>query len=128
MVVIACIRVGIVVVVVEVPPMNVVNVPVGVIVDAVAGDFARVGENVGSQVRVVQLDGVIENRNHHVGTACSDIPGFWRVNIDTRFAATLAGVIQGPLLGEVGVIGAEFGSLLLKKIRLRPNDRGTGRA
>ena len=69
---VACVvcRVGIPVV--EVPTVDVVDQPVVIVVEAVVGNFARVGPNLASQIRVVEIDPRIDHRHHR--TSGGDIP------------------------------------------------------
>ena len=61
--------VRIVVVIDEVPPIDVVHVPVAIIVDAVARDLARVRPQVRHQVFVSAVDTRINHRHHNVAVA-----------------------------------------------------------
>src|SRR5207245_8325634 len=59
----------IVVIIGEVPAVNVVAVAVAVVVDAIAGDFKRIGPDVGGQIGVGVIDATVDDADNHVGWA-----------------------------------------------------------
>ena len=70
-------RVGVVdarVVVGEVEPMEVVKVAVLVVVDAVAGDLARVRSDITPQVRMVYIHALVYDRNDHASAPHRGVP------------------------------------------------------
>src|SRR5205823_5686362 len=88
----------VVVAVPEVPAGDVVRPAVAVVVEAVTGDFAGVVPDVGGEVGVVTLDGVVDDGDDDVGAAGGHLPGFGGVHVGVGGAAGLAGVVQVPLL------------------------------
>src|SRR5262249_47084256 len=92
------------VVVDEVIPVHVVNKTVPFVVDAVAGDLARVGPDVRGQVRVVVIDPGVDDRDHHVPAAGADVPGLGGVDVGVRRTAALAGVVETVQGAEGGVV------------------------
>ena len=89
----------------EVVAVDVVDEPVAVVVDAVAGDLAGVDPDVVLQVRVQVVDTRVDNRHDDVGTAGGDVPGLGGVDVGVGQAVGLAGVVQADLLGEPWVVG-----------------------
>src|SRR5262249_9769888 len=96
-------RVG--VVVDEVVAVDVIHVAVVVVVDAVAGDLARVGPDVGGQVGVGVVHAGVEDGDDHTTGAGGDVPRLGGVDVGVRGAAGLPGVVQAPHRGEVRVVG-----------------------
>ena len=75
------------VVVDEVPSMEVVDVAVGVVVDAVVGNFAGIGPDVGLEVGMVEVDARIDDGHHDRRIAQRVRPGTGRIDpVDTREA------------------------------------------
>src|ERR1044071_4045902 len=68
---------------------NIVNIPVAIIVDAIARDFTRIHPHLGGKVLVGIIDAGIDDPNDHVGIALSDIPGRNDIDICARFTAEL---------------------------------------
>src|SRR5262249_24208377 len=93
---------GVAVVVHEVVAVDVIDVAVVVVVDAVAGDFAGVGPDVGGQVGVVVVDAALDDGDGDAAGAGGRVPGLGGVDVGVRGAAALAGVVQAPLRAEGG--------------------------
>ena len=92
------------VVVDEVPAITVVDIAVGVVVDAVATDFARVGPSRLGEVRVAEVDAGVEHCDDHTLASRRGGPGVGDIDVGigdrTR---TRPVVLQAPLLAEIGV-------------------------
>ena len=97
------------VVVAEIPAVDVVDVAVGVVVDPVAGGLAGVHPGPARQVGMREVDPVVDDRDHHVGTAGRDLPGLGDVHVDVldpgEAPYRLPRVVQGPLLSEQRLAG-----------------------
>ncbi len=70
-----------IVVVAEVPPVDVVYVPVSVIVNAVVGYLAGVDPNVLGEIRVVYVGACIYDGDYHLGRASVKHPGICRIDV-----------------------------------------------
>jgi hypothetical protein len=101
--------------VVEVPAVHVVDEPVAVIVDRVAGDLPRVHPQVRRQIRVGRVDAGVDHSDDRAGRADGDVPGVGRVDVRVgdpgkgrrwRIAdpVGLSRVAQAPELGEERVV------------------------
>ena len=101
---VAMVVVGIAVTVDEVVPVDIVDVPVAVIVDPVAGDLSGIDPHIGSEVRMRIVDARINNGDHHVGGSGRQVPRFRGVDVGVGEPACLAGVIQPPQGREPAVI------------------------
>ena len=65
----------------EVPPVDVVDEPIAVVVDGVAGDFAWIDPDVGSEVGVSHLNAFIDHAHYHVrGARVAGGPGLGRAS------------------------------------------------
>src|SRR5262249_15114969 len=115
---------GVAVVVDEVVAVNVIDVAVAVVVDAVAGDLAGVGPDVGRQVGMVIVHAGVDGRHEDAAGARGDVPRLGGVDVGIDGAAALAGVVQAPERAEGGVIGDLVQGDL--KIGLRRQDEGVG--
>ena len=100
-----------VILVLEVPAVDVVDVAVAVVVDAIVGNLAGVGEDVGLKigmglavVGVAYLDSRVDDRHDHVGGG-GQVPSLGRINIRVRNASHLSGVVHAPLLTEGRIVG-----------------------
>src|SRR2546423_15378625 len=89
-------------VVAEVPAMHVINITVAIVVNAIAGDLARVGPDVGGEVFVGDVDAGIDDGNNHVIAAGGDVPGARRTDVCGRRAGGQAGegIHQPPPAAE----------------------------
>ena len=84
----------------EVEPVDVVDVAVAVVVDAVARDFARVDPHVGGQVFVVVFHALVDHGDDHVGIARRELPCGVDVGIGTHtglLRVDVARVVVVPL-------------------------------
>ena len=90
--------IGVVVVVLEIPPAYVIDLPVGIIVNAIAGDFEGIDEDGRRQIFVCLLDSVIEHRNDDASIAVFDVPRLLELCVGSDNAAILARVLQVPLV------------------------------
>ena len=86
-------RPGIIVVVIEVPAIQVVHVAVTVVVCAIR-HFRGVGEQHGVEVLVVNIEAVVKDGDHHRRCAPGNIPSGFGVYIPVAGAASLSGVVQ----------------------------------
>src|SRR5205823_7675554 len=119
-VVLAIDRVGIVVVVHEVPAVDVVDLAVAVIVDTVARDLARVRPEVGREIRMCVHHAVVDDRDDDARAARGHVPGRDEVGVGADEAATLSGVPQVPLVGKHRVVGDAGQGVAAQQVRLRP--------
>ena len=88
----------------EVVAVDIVHIAVGIVVNAVAGDLARVGPDVVHQIGVRVVDPGVDYADEDVGAGL-DIPRFRRIDIGIGGSAALAGVVEPPEVGKVGVVG-----------------------
>ena len=84
----------------EVIAVDIVDVAVAVVIDVVAGDFARVGPDVGDQIGVRVVDAGIDNADHDATTSLN-IPGLDCIDVGIHCSAALSGVMQSPELAEL---------------------------
>ena len=129
----------------EVPAVGVVDVPIGIIVQSITGDLARVDEQVRCQVGVGQFHPVVHDGDHDAVGAGGQIPGSLGIHVgidrasgdpivfevplqvvervvrDREFAKVAIAVRLGP--GQSGVCGEPFGQLQ----GLGPRPRREGR-
>ncbi len=96
---------GIAVAVDEVVPVDVVDQPVAVVVDAVRRHFAGVGPGVGGQIGVGVVDARVDHGHDDAGAARGDVPRFGRVDVGVGRAPGLARVVEPPERVEVVVAG-----------------------
>ncbi len=93
---------------VGVPAVDVVDVPVAVVVDAVAGRLGRVGPEV--EVGVVQVEPAVDDPDGDpvaggARAAGEVVPRLGRVDVGVGRAAALAGVAEPPHLAEAAIAG-----------------------
>ena len=100
---------GIIVVVGKVPAAGVVDVAIGVIVNAISRYFAGVTVNVSGKLGVVVVNAGVDDGDHYAVVARAVIPGFRGVDVSVDQAPGLAGVVQSPQLAEVRIVGEEGG-------------------
>src|SRR5204862_3530780 len=62
------------VVVKEVEPIHIINKPVTVVIKAIAGNFSRILPDVVSQVRMIDIDPLIDDGDDDAATAGRDVP------------------------------------------------------
>ncbi len=77
----------VVVVVVEVPAVNVVDEAVAVVVDAVLRDLVGVGEDVGGEVLVKDVHTGVDDGDHDLARPGDVVPGLRRTDVRARGAA-----------------------------------------
>src|SRR5262245_47796030 len=65
-------------------PMNVVNVPIVIVVNAITGDLSRVCIDVAGQIWVIQVDSCVNYCDKYIRAARGNGPGFLSVNICAR--------------------------------------------
>ena len=85
----------------EVPAVDVVDVAVAVVVDAVARDLAGVGPDAAGQVGVVQVDAGVEHGDDRRGAPRRDAPGLGGVDVH------VLGVVQPPEPAEHRIVRDE---------------------
>ena len=85
----------VVVIVEKVPAADVVDVAVAVVVDAVAGDLARVDEDVGREVGVRVVDAAVDDRDDGALPGRARLPGAVGVDVGIGDAAAGSPVITG---------------------------------
>jgi len=95
---------GIGVAVVEIVAVDVVDVAVAVVVDAVAGDLARVDPDVRGEVRMRAVDPRVDHRDDDLVAAGGGVPGLGRVDVGAGDAACLPDVVQAPERAELRVV------------------------
>ena len=88
----------------EIPPVHVVDEAVAVVVQPVARDLSRVGEDVARQVGVEEVDPGVDHGDHDLAFACGDVPGARRIDVGSGLPPRLPAVAEGPLLGEARVV------------------------
>ena len=119
-VVVVCAHRGwIVIVVHEIPAVDIIDKAIAVIVHTVYG-IVRVGENVGGKVGMIQFEPIIQYRHDDIGTAAGDIPSPFRANIAVQDATVLARVVKVPLGIKVRVVREKPGFRFPKTVSLSP--------
>ena len=89
------------VVVDEVPSMKVVDVAVPVVVDAVVGNFAGVGPDVGLEVGMVEVDARVDDGHHDRRIAQGECPSTGRIDpVGTREAPQFVEPRVGRQVGD----------------------------
>jgi len=78
----------------EIPAVNVVNVAIVVVVDAIVGCLARIAPQSANQIGMVNVDAGIQHGNDYCRRAGDDVPGSGCTNLR-----------QCPLTGEKRVVG-----------------------
>ena len=86
----------------EVVAVDIVDVAVAVVIQAVAGNLARIDPHVIDQVRMGVIDSGVDDAHHDI-VAGLNVPGLGRVDIGIGYTARLAGIIQPPETSETGV-------------------------
>ena len=93
-----------VVVVAEVPAVDVVDIAVGIVVEAVGRGLARVHPQPAGEVGMGAVDTVIQHGHHEVRVAGGELPRLGDVHVDVRSPGEgldhLTGVVERPLLIE----------------------------
>ena len=93
------------VVVDEVIAVDVVDVTVHVVVDAVARDLTGVDPHVRSQVGMRVIHAGVDDGHDNVGRSGRDVPRLGRINVSIDHAAELAGVVHAPQIAEERIVG-----------------------
>ena len=96
-------RIGIVIA--KVPAMDVIDKPVEIVINTVAGNFAGVGPDVSGQIRVRIVHAGVNHGDDNVPTPRFNIPCFGGINIGVCNTAGLPSVMQAMLLVKLRVIG-----------------------
>ena len=96
-------RIG--VVVGGVDAVHVVDISVRVVVDPVAGDFARIPPHVGLQIGMRVIHPRVNHGDDDVGRTREGFPGLRRINVGIARTPGLSGVVQAPHLAEVRIVG-----------------------
>ena len=99
------------VVVAEVPAVEIVDVTVTVVIDAVAVDFSRIAPQNRVEVRMIHIDAGIVDRDHHPGAPFVDVPRLGCVDVGVR------GLVQMPLVAKHRISGNP--ARLAEMVRLR---------
>ena len=97
------------VVVGKVPAVNVVDEPVAVVVDPVAGYLAWVPPSVQGEIRVAVVHAGVDHGDDHVSGSCGRVPGFGGVDVGIDDTARLADVVEAPELPQRRIVGGERG-------------------
>ena len=84
---------GIVIVVAEIPPVDIIHVAIIVIVLSVAGNLTRIDPHIRQQVFVVIVHPGVYHCDNYIAAACLNIPGFRRVHVCIGHAPHLARVV-----------------------------------
>ncbi len=100
---------GVAVVVVGIHTVDVVDVAVGVVVDAVAGDLAGIRPGIGREVGVRVVDTGVDHGDHDIGRTVEHAPALGRVDVSVRgtdmaAAIGLAGVVHAPEVAEQRIV------------------------
>ena len=93
------------VVVRKVVSVNVVHEAVAVVIDAVAGNLARIGPDVGGQVGMAVVDAGVDHAHNDRAAARRDIPSLWGVDVGIDRAPRLPDVVESVELRERWIIG-----------------------
>ena len=89
----------------KVPPVDIVDEPIAVVVDTVAGDLAGVGPDVGGEVGVLVVDAAVDHRDDHAPRSRRDGPGLGSVDVGVDHAPRLPRVVERPERAERPVVG-----------------------
>ena len=76
--------------------MDVINVAVVIVINAVARNFAGVRPHVIDQIRMGVIDSRIDHADNHLLTTRLNIPGFNSIDVRIDGATSLSGVIESP--------------------------------
>ena len=82
----------------KVPAADIIDVAIAIIVDAIIGGFARVDPDVALEIRVVEVNTGVDNRDAVVWVTCVNVPRFRRIDVIVR------GLVHAPELAEQFVI------------------------
>jgi len=88
--------IGITVVVDKIRTDHVVDKSVVIVVRTIACNLARVVPHLRSQITVRITNTAIDHSDNNVGRTCGNVPGFNRINVNSRSAPLLAGILQTP--------------------------------
>jgi len=92
----------------EVPAVDVIDEAVVVVVDVVAGCFARIGPQGAFEVFVDKVDATVDDGDDDLGSAEGDVPGL--ADADAVEIAAVGNAVVGGVVLVVGVVGSEVGS------------------
>ena len=82
----------------KVPATDIIDVAVAIVVDAIIGSLTRVDPDVALEIRVVEVNTRIDNRDAVVWVTCINVPRFRRIDVIVR------GLVHAPELAEQLVI------------------------
>ena len=77
--------------------MDIVDIPIAIIVNLVAGDLSVVYPHVCRKIGVVRLDAAVSHGNDDVAFSGLDFPGIEETDVGARKASRLTGVVIVPL-------------------------------
>ena len=92
----------------KIPPVDIVDVAIVIIVDAVSRYFTGVGPDVVCKVGVGVVNSGIDHTDNNIGAPGLQIPGFWCVNIGIYQTPCLSGVVESPHILKLFIIGNSF--------------------
>lgn len=98
----------------EIIAMHIVDIPVAVVVQTIAGDLGLIDPNVVRQIGMAVIHSGVEHSNQCAGAAAA-VPSFWQVDIGIGNTTGLPGVMHPPEPLRPGVGG---------EIRCRDRDIG----
>ena len=110
----------------EVPAVGVVDIAIGIIIDAIPRDLAGIDKQIGREVGMGEFHPVIHDRNHGVGGTGGHIPGRRGVDIGIHSAAGDPGVFQVPLQIEQRIVGGGEFAEVAEGVRLNPGQSRIG--
>ncbi len=96
---------GIVVIVDEIPAVDIVDEAVAVVIDPVVGNFTGVGVDVGRQIGVSVVHARVDHAHDDVMGTGEHVPGDGGVDIRPLGTAGLADVVHPPQIDKAWVIG-----------------------
>ena len=102
----------------RVDPVNIVDISVAIIIDAVdcfivpvavGAGLAGVVPHISGQVLMTVVDSSVNDANNHVGGHVggtgSNVPGFWSIYVSVNGSTSLSSVVQAPKRTELRIVG-----------------------
>ena len=84
----------IIVIIIKVPPIDIIHKSITIIINAIIGCFPRIWPHVWQKIFVIIVNAGINNRNENLDASRVDIPCVCNVYVSIRGTACLSGIIQ----------------------------------
>ena len=92
-------RAGVVGLAIKIPSVQILHVTVAIVVQTVR-QFTGIGEKIGVQIRMIELNTIIQKSDDDAGNPGQAGPGVGRMHIGFGYSAVQALIIQRPLVDE----------------------------